>query len=324
MRAWHGVRRQWWLGIVAIVALGAALAGCAGAPAQLNTAAVVDGHIITLDDYLKLSRLLFAIDGLQSSPATWQLPAGRQELASVQQRTLNVLISNALFLEQADTFAKDKNHKNAPTVSSLQATIASQTKAQYAQLVPQYPQLVEQGILTEDSYRLLEVQQIVGNAVLDQITVPVAHVRILTVPTQSQALDLQQQLQKGAKWVDLVQKNSTDAAHDQGGEIPQLPGNVLTPELDRAIFQTKTDPTAIQIVHSALGYTLLQVQSVDSKGLKDLDNTVPVVTNARSIQSAAIDSYLISLFHNAKINIDVDWCADPSGTPCPTLSGSTR
>lgn len=308
---------------VLLVVLGVALAGC-DSPAAISSAAVVDGQTISMSQYLALVRLLVEVNNAQNVAATsWQQPSGRHSLALTQQQALEVLVSNILF----DRRARQINAAAKKTVIDF-AQLSKQEAAQIKQtldptaLPPSILALVNTGVLTTATYQPLAHQTIIGNAVLNQESIAIAHVRILTVKDPKTAADLRQQLLGGADWVQLAMKDSTDSAQQQGGDIPQLPPGILPAAVDQAIFATKSAPTDVQIVHTTQGYTLVRVLSVQSQPIKNLDTTVNVLPGSPTVSAAAVQSYLNALFQQANITVSVDWCGNITGASCGPINST--
>ncbi|MFX8389416.1 hypothetical protein ABTL55_19330, partial [Acinetobacter baumannii] len=90
---------------------------------------------VTLDQYLQLTRLMYAIDGIQATLPTWQVYAGRQELSKAQRTAINLLISTILFKNQAKILASQ--NKLGTTIKDLDASIDTQTNSDFTQLIPQ-------------------------------------------------------------------------------------------------------------------------------------------------------------------------------------------
>ncbi len=313
-RVEHVGRKGAWVGVV-ILLLGTMLAGCSS-PAQVNVAATVNGQTITMDQYLKATRLLYAVDGLQNSLPTWQTPTGRADLVNAQAQALTILMTNILWKQQLLSLIAQK--KLTVPLATLDSQITSQTQSDFVQLKVQYAPLVQQNILTPESYRYLVIQRIYGNTFLTTQSVPIARVQIISVPTKAMALDLEKQVQAGADWTTLATKQSTDPAHAQGGDIGALPPGILPSAIDKVIFAPQTPkPDAIAVVQTPeFGWTLVRVESISSQTLSTLDNTVPVIQGSLTVLSAAINYVTYSLLDAAHISIHVDWCGNTSGQAC--------
>lgn len=300
--------------IIALVSL--VLAGCSGPTlSDATAAATVNNTTVSMTTYLAMVRLVYEADRLNNvSLGPWQDPAGRQEQMQAQQQVLSTLISNVV-LDKAAKAAKINP-----------ATIASQEQAQINTLfisVPaQFKPLVDSGVLTPAIYRPFVHESVVQTLLGANLTFDMAQIKIITVAKQSLAESLQKQLLAGADRTKTARQYSTDVATTNGGQILSLVPGYLPTEIDHAVFVNKTfDPKAIQIVHSHIGWSMIQiVQLTPNVKFSTLDNTVPITPVAQvSAQGAAMLGYINGLARQSSITVNVNWCNAVSGATCPAL-----
>jgi parvulin-like peptidyl-prolyl isomerase len=304
--------------LAALLALAAILMTACSGPQDLASkelVATVGSHTVDVQSYLQLTRALQQLNALQggSSPLGWQIPAGRQQLATTQSVALEYLILDHLL---GDDLAR--HH-----ASYDKKTIDAEDSQFFAQVQSIDPQLISDGTFTHSIIDLLDRVQAEILQVPNYAKTQVAHVSILSVSTMAKAQALQQQLLKGANWSQLAQQNSTDGAKSVGGDIPSLVPGVLPAAIDQVVFQPNPDLKAITIVHtSKLGYTLVQVvAAAKTVTLASLDSSSPILANTQvSPQGAALAVYLQGLYRSAGTKIYANWCGNPGGQACPTFT----
>lgn len=287
-------------------------AACSG-PSASTSAATVYSQNISMHDYQSLTRLYYAAS-LISDPTiqSWQVPSGRGSLVSAQKTALRVLVDNVLLEHQAQA-----QNMNLATVRSQTETTLQKI---FKQIPTQLQPLVDQQVLTTDSFRPLIYQQQLETSLYPVAQVQEAHVKIITVTAQQQALTIQQQLQGGADWSNLAGLYSIDPAKPLGGDIATLFAGILPTEVDAKIFIAHPD-TAIQVVKSSVGYSVLQVVSMQTVKIGDLPTNAGIFPSSTvSIQNSAGQSYLRSLIAAGSISVHVNWCNDPAGNACGSLA----
>ncbi len=307
--------RRWSLPALLLALLGTVLAACSG-PSDVVNAAVANGQPITMAQYQTETRLIDAVNHV-SDPTipTWQNITGRVSLAQAQQRVLSLYITNMLLRAYL-------NKLNPTWVKTLKQQEDTKLAQLFSQVPPQYKPLVDQGILTQETYRPFIEEQLLDTQLEQNLKIDTAHIRLLTVKTKAQADALLTQLKGGANWATLASKNSIDGAQSSGGEIATLVPHFLPPQIDQVVFTPATiDPNAIQEVHSALGWSLVQVVSrTPNVAWSTLDNTVPVIpTSQVGVQSAALIGFIDNLGSQAHVAVNTNWCNNPSGAQCPPL-----
>ncbi len=297
-------------GIVAFAVI--MLSACSG-PAASTSAALVDSQNITMQDYQNLAKLYYAASLINDPTVqSWQVPSGRSALVTAQKTALRILVDNILLEHDARQYKVDLSAVHSQTETSLQTIF----KSIPAQLQP----LVDQKVLTMDSFRPLVYQQNLETAVYKVAQIQQAHVKIITVTTQQQAETILQQLQKGGSWNDLAAINSIDPAKPLGGDIATLFPGILPPEVDAKIFVAHPD-TNLQIVKSTAGYSVVQVIDIQPVKIGDLSASAGIFPSSTvSIRDSAGQSYLRTLIANGSISVYVNWCDDPAGNSCGTLA----
>ncbi|MBA3823030.1 MAG: peptidylprolyl isomerase [Ktedonobacterales bacterium] len=307
--------------------IGILFAACSGPNLSDTTnAAVVNSQDISMARFLTMTKLIESVSALNdASLPSWQLPRGRTAHQKAQQQALNLLMTNML----VDSHAKKLLTPAAwARIKELEDT---QLKALFAQVPAQYKLLVNQGLLTPDTYRPFIHQQIVEQQLIDPknvngngLKVDVAHVKIITVKSKKQADTIYDQIKKGTAWATLATANSVDSAQAAGGDIAVLPAGYLPVEVDAFIFGKNA--IALNTVYemqkpSRLGYSIIEVLSRSSGiAVSALDSTQPIVTNAQiSPQGAAVNGLLTQWARAASAQVNVNWCGNVSGVACAPL-----
>ncbi len=298
---------------VAMLFLVIAISACSS-PAQSTNAASIGSVTIPMSDYLALSRLIYITNQLQNtSLATWQTPNGRMTLAQAQQGALQTLVSNVLLTNAATTLKID--------VSTVQSKALTQTQQFLAKLNPQYKPLEDQGVISLTSIQPLFYQQIIQGDVFGKITVPTAHIRMLTVQKLADAQSLEAQLQKGADWTTLASKFSVDPAQSNGGDVPIVVPGVLAASIDAFVFGNNTVfPSAIKIIPNHNVFMLVQVVSVSKVVVSSLPTNSGIFpTSSISVQASAVQNYTSQLIRSTSLSIYVDWCGGSTAQSCGPL-----
>jgi len=315
-------------GMVFLLALvGVLFAACSGPTLSDNlNAAVINSQTVSMSRFLVLTRLIESVSSINdASLPSWQVPRGRVALQRDQQEALNLLTTNMVLDQNAKKMLTPAAWANIKNLEDVQL------KSLFAQVPPQFVPLVSQGLLTPDIYRPFIHEQIVEQQLINpknlkngDIKVDIAHVKIITVKTKTQADILLAQIQKGTDWKVLATQNSIDSAQAGGGDIALLPAGYLPSEVDAVIFgKNAVAVNTINVVKSRLGYSLVQVISrTPGIGLSLLDATQPIVTGAQiSLQGAAITGMVMQWSRTASIQVNVNWCGNVDGKACaPVLT----
>lgn len=305
------------LAVIALVAVGLLMSACNGPTlTDASTAAVVNGQQISLTQYQSVTRLLFELNRLQTpgSP-TWQQAAGRAEIVTVQKQVLGLLAQNILL-------EKDVKQIDPKLLAQLKQQEDTQLKQTFAQLPPQYKPLVDAGILTSDTVRPLAYNQLLLQSIFQKVTVPTAHIRILTVRDQQQAEDLRKTLTNGGDWATLATQHSLDPAKSAGGDVAVLVPGIFPKALDQQVFDPKTAGTAPFLVKSRLGshvgWSVVQVVSrTPNIAMSQLPTQSSVFQGGtQSVQGAAVEGVVRDLATKNPPQINVNWCNSVSGHDC--------
>jgi hypothetical protein len=310
---------------LALLVMSVLVTACGGPSGLNNTpvAAVVAGQTITMQQYLGLTRFLYQSSHTQDATlASWQLPAGRGQLAGDQRSSLNEYVVGALLDKAATQLSKEKKIDLATLKQQEDAQVAKFPNGLDAQTLAQVKDLIDNGILTKSMYRLIIHVNMLEDAIFPTISVPIAHIKILTVKTLAKAETLRQQLLNGGDWNQLAVQNSIDGAQQLGGEVQGLPRTVFPSQIDDTIFgTTKPDPKAItEPIKSSLGWSIIQVVSITPTLITNLDTSNPILPNVQiSEQGAGVTAYLASLEKQYKPDIKVNWCNNVTGQGCGSV-----
>ncbi len=318
--------------VVLLFALvGMLFAACSGPSlGDASNAAIIGNKAISTSQFLAVTKLLEGVANVQdSSLPSWQLLRGRVAHQKAQQQALNLLATNMVIDQNAKGLLTPEAWARVKTLED------AQVQSDFKQLTgtSPYKPLVDQGILTPDTYRPFVHQQIVEQQFLDpknlkggDLRVDLAHVKIITVKTKAQANTILAALKSGGDWASLATKNSLDSAQASGGDIVAVPPGYLPAEVDGVVFGKGSIPvnTTVEVAKaSRLGYSIVQVVSRNTGiFLSTLDSTQPIVTNARtSLQGAAINGLITQWSRAAHAQVNVNWCGNTGGVSCgPVLT----
>ena len=250
--------------------LAVGLAGCGGTGGQPDALAVasVNGHAISLADYQTVLGVYKALGEQQGQVLDWQTPAGRTNLTSVEQQSLDFLINLELMRE----------HLKAPiSAKDLAASRASLTteRAQFAQQGPSGVALMQ--ALSPRAIELFAEQNVTQNALLQQVQVPTYSARGILVKTRATAQSLENQVFGGAEFGQLAHANSLDTTSAaQNGQLGTVYPGQFNAEFDADAFGTgpsKTHGSAKYVIISYSGqyalFELTQFKNVPLKSITD-------------------------------------------------------
>src|SRR6516162_785501 len=137
------------------------------------------------------------------------------------------------------------------------------------------------------------------------------------------------QLQKGAKFADVAQKESAGPTAAQGGDLEYFKRGTLSKQLEDQVFALKagqyTEP-----IRTNQGWVILRVAEHTSEGIPPLKEVEPQIQERIYMQKMqpALRAYLTKLRENAYIDIKppyVDTGASPNETkPVYTTASSTE
>jgi peptidyl-prolyl cis-trans isomerase C len=228
-------RRPLALALLGAVLLVVVLAGCgpAGASGPVMVASV-NGHGISLDDFVAARTYFLENSVLQGTASDWQSPGGRPNYGAAQAQALDFLISVELMRQQLanchvsvpqSVITKYTNQLNANIKQAQKSSDPSQ-RAIVRALTPQMQQvLVNQGAYQE--------------LLTKNVKVPGAQVRVIVVATKAQAQQLAQQAQQGADFAQLAKANSSDQSSSSGGDVGTVYPGVIeaaVPGFDKQAF----------------------------------------------------------------------------------------
>jgi len=121
---------------------------------------------------------------------------------------------------------------------------------------------------------------------------------------QAKALDLLDQLHKGAKFADLSKKYSDGPSAKDGGDLSYFKRGTLAKELEDKVFALKTGEET-DVIRTKQGYVILQVAEHQAAGVPPLKEVEPRIQDALYIQKLqpALRTYLSTLREQAFIDI---------------------
>lgn len=89
---------------------------------------------------------------------------------------------------------------------------------------------------------------------------PTATASHILVKTESEAIDLKQQIADGAKFEDLAKQHSDCPSGKAGGSLGQFNQGAMVPEFDAVIFSDLPIGEVSEPVKTQFGYHLIEVQ----------------------------------------------------------------
>lgn len=87
---------------------------------------------------------------------------------------------------------------------------------------------------------------------------PRARARHILVPTEAAALELKQQIAKGADFATLAREHSTCPSGRDGGDLGEFGPGEMVPEFDAVVFSAEVGKTQGP-VQTEFGYHLIEV-----------------------------------------------------------------
>jgi peptidyl-prolyl cis-trans isomerase C len=90
---------------------------------------------------------------------------------------------------------------------------------------------------------------------------PRASARHILVPTEARAKELKAEIDGGADFAAVAQKNSQCPSSQQGGDLGSFGPGEMVPEFDRVVFGDLPVGETSEPVKTEFGYHLIQVQN---------------------------------------------------------------
>ncbi len=257
---------------------------------KVPLAAMVNGEPLPLSEYERqIASYEASMAAAGQDPST---PEGQEKLAQDRKWILDRLIEQML-IEQAA-------HQAGLTVSDadVEADIQSlrQQKGEAG-----FQQWLQQEGMSEDDLRQTMKHEMLASKMINQIASSVPthaehiHARHILVNTEAEAQQILAQLQAGADFASLARTYSQDTStRDNGGDLGFFPrGGLTSPEVEEAAFSLQ--PGQISgVVHSALGYHIIQV-------IERVPDMEVSPDNLRRLQKSAVQTWLDGLWANADI-----------------------
>jgi hypothetical protein len=250
-------------GVLALGALllAAVLAGCGpAASADPLAAASVNGQTISMASYqhllafFKASVARGSSSGTPGQPTDWQSPDGRVGLADAQHSTLDFLINLELMRQQVQ-----QRHIAIASadIARARASLDSAVQQAKAQHDPGLDALV--AAVTPDVSTLLVDQQVYSTALMQNVKIPAAHLRVILVDTREQAMALEQQVEHGADFAQLARDHSQDAqSAARGGDYGTVYLGQFTPAFDSSVFLAR-EPEKYVVLAVGTKFALFEV-----------------------------------------------------------------
>ena len=254
-------------------------------------AALVNGQALPLADY-ELALAQYKMDLLAQGvdPTSTE---GQAEMAEAGTWILNVLIEQVLTEQAAQAAGVEISDAD---VDAYMQTIIEENGGEEAF----YAKLAERGETYESAWREVRAG-LIGMAMTSKITESISqtaeHVRArhILVDTMDEAESILAQLQNGADFASLAKAYSLDVStKDTGGDLGFFPRGILVvPEVEEAAFALQPGQLS-EVVHSALGYHIVQV--VEREPARQLTQD-----NLYILQDRAVQEWVEGLWAQADI-----------------------
>ena len=274
------------LPLLALVLLAALLAGCgANAANDPLLAAKVNGHGITLAQYQQMLAVYRATNARNDLLTDWRRASERDNLVSVQQQVLGILIDVELLREQLSQQHITVSQKAVQTArDTLNGQIATNRKTLEKSPDPQLKALLD--ALTPDVVTILAEQEAYQAAIQEKGKAPAVHLRGIETNDLQTAQQLQQKAQSGSDFAELAKANSQNRATGaQGGEIGTLFIGQISEEFDNAVFARGAHPGKYLIQQIQNNYWLFELTDLGPHAL----STVSDAQTQSSVVSAWLD-----------------------------------
>lgn len=325
--------------LLAGLAASALLAGCGGIGGDPLNAASVDGHAISLAAYQRIVSVYEISAAQQGQLVSWQTPVDRTALSRVQQAAMDFLVTAQLIHEQmlsqhvtvspkdiqtiAKQLATQVQSGETPSPSATEyhtLTVAAQQAARQNPAQVDLPGLIAGRPSVADAFMIFSYDEAEQSALITQLKVPQAHLRIIEVATQQTAAQLRDQVVKQhADFGELAKQNSLDKqTASSGGEIGiarvgQL--GQIDPSFDTAIFGPTADyhtKTSYAIMPYQGKYLLIEISQRSTVALSSITD--------QQTQQATYNAWLGVVVRPAA-SIHQFVAVDATPTPAPALGG---
>ncbi|HEV8192780.1 MAG TPA: peptidylprolyl isomerase [Ktedonobacterales bacterium] len=232
----------------------------------------VDGSPITLASYQRILAVYTAIDA-QQQVLDWQLPDGRNLLASEQRNAFDFLVNLRLMRGQLSRMHVALQQKDIDAANkALQANIAAQREALKKAPDAGTAAILDQ--LTPDAVALYAEQEAAQAALVDKLAVPTVHVRGIIVATNADAERYEQQAMQGADFGALAKQYSLDKnTGAKGGDLGTVyvgEFNQVDPTFDASVFAPGVHPPKYVVTPFRSEYALFEVTQPGTAPIKSI------------------------------------------------------
>jgi hypothetical protein len=265
--------------VAGLLLMGVMLTGCGATGANGPAlAASVNGHGIALSDYQGMLAFYKASTARQAS-VDWRTPAGRGELVSAENSTLDFLINLELIHEQLSAKHLTVAQKD---ITTARQQLDSQIKAAQSQGTSSLAPLVS--ALTPRVRDLFVEQQVDVQTLAAHISVPTVHARGILVQSKADAEKLLTQATQGTDFGQLAKDNSKDSATAvNGGELGTIYIGQFGGDFDTKVFSVAKPPKYV-ITQAGTGYALFEVTQPGEKPLSGVQDA--------QTQQSVLDAWL--------------------------------
>jgi len=123
----------------------------------------------------------------------------------------------------------------------------------------------------------------------------------ILIKTEAEARDILKQLNEGASFETLAQKNSLDPSGKRGGDLGFIPRGKMAPKFDKALFALKNVGDISPIVKTRFGYHIIKLTAELQKNTEPFNRVKNMIR--RDLEKELIQDYIDKLKKKAKISI---------------------
>ena len=219
---------------------------------SIPAAASVNGRPVPLDEYENQVALAEESFSRQANMSGAEKEAA---LAQVRHQVLSWLIDQELIDQVAERLHIEITDEQ---MDGELAKLKGDDPAQFQSWL-------KQNNLTEDGFRAQVASEMLGtevrNAVTEYIPTTLEQVRVrhILVPSREQASEILGQIKTNDDFARLAKEYSQDlGSRENGGDIGFYPRGVLSPEIDRVVFNMVSGQIS-NVIQTSFGYHIVQV-----------------------------------------------------------------
>jgi parvulin-like peptidyl-prolyl isomerase len=258
--------------VLVLMVVGTLLVGCGGETASPATpgattaatatvssiegsAAVVNGEVITVEDYQKQIAQVEAF--FEQEGLDLESQEGQERLAQASRQVLEQMIDQVLIRQAAVEMGISISDEE------LEAKIQEIIEQSGGQ--EQFEQSLQDTGTSYEDFRQMLLDQLLSEAVFSAVTASISsvaeqvHARHILVATRERAEEVLARLQGGEDFAFLAKEYSEDvSSRERGGDMGFFPQGVMPPEVEDAAFSLEVGQTS-EIIQSQFGFHIIQI-----------------------------------------------------------------